>query len=45
MDFPYQTLTISHIRQEVADFKTFYFEPDPVHPILYQPGQYLTLVL
>lgn len=45
MDHPYQALTISHIRQETRDFKTFYFEPDPTHPILYQAGQYLTLVL
>jgi ring-1,2-phenylacetyl-CoA epoxidase subunit PaaE len=45
MDKPYQALTISHIRQERPDFKTFYFEPDPAHPISYQPGQYLTLVL
>lgn len=45
MDNPYLALTISHVRQETPDFKTFYFEPDPAHPIAYEPGQYLTLVL
>ena len=45
MDNPYQALTISHIRQELPDFKTFYFAADPGHTISYQAGQYLTLVL
>ncbi|MGV3505040.1 MAG: 2Fe-2S iron-sulfur cluster-binding protein [Adhaeribacter sp.] len=45
MENTYQALTISHIRQEQPDFKTFYFADDPAHPLLYQAGQYLTLVL
>jgi ring-1,2-phenylacetyl-CoA epoxidase subunit PaaE len=45
MDNPYQALTISHIQQEGPDFKTYYFDQDPAHPLSYQAGQYLTLVL
>ena len=45
MDHPHLALTISHIREESPDFKTFYFAADPARPIAYQSGQYLTLVL
>lgn len=45
MENTYQALTISHIRQEQPDFKTFYFADDPAHPLFYHSGQYLTLVL
>jgi ferredoxin-NADP reductase len=45
MDNPYQALTISHIRQEGPDFKTFYFAANPAHSLSYQSGQFLTLVL
>ncbi|AKD03948.1 ferredoxin--NADP reductase [Pontibacter korlensis] len=36
------TLTITGIRQEAPDFKTFQLEPDK--PLEYKAGQYLTLV-
>jgi ring-1,2-phenylacetyl-CoA epoxidase subunit PaaE len=45
MDNPFLALTISHIRQETPDFKTFYFDADPARPFPYQAGQYLTLVM
>lgn len=36
------TLTVTSIRQELPDFKTFILEPDK--PLEYKAGQYLTLV-
>lgn len=36
------TLTVTGIRQELPDFKTFVLEPD--RPLDYKAGQYLTLV-
>jgi 3-ketosteroid 9alpha-monooxygenase subunit B len=45
MDHSYQALTLSHIRGERPDFKTFFFAADPARPLAYLPGQYLTLVL
>jgi ferredoxin-NADP reductase len=45
MDHSYLALTLSHIREESPEFKTFYFAADPFRPIPYQSGQYLTLIL
>lgn len=39
-----KTLTISNIKEETNDFKTFYFEENATDKIKYEPGQYLTLI-
>ncbi len=44
MNPEYQALTITTIRAEVNNVKTFYFAQDPAAEISYQAGQYLTLV-
>ena len=46
MDPLYKVLTISQIQEEVNGFKTFTFVSDAAaREIVYEPGQYLTLVL
>ncbi len=40
----YKTVVIKAIKEEVKGFKTFLLEADPVQPIRYRAGQYLTLV-
>lgn len=40
----YQPLTITGIREEASDFKTFYLEEASGRKITYQAGQYLTFV-
>ncbi|MDQ3291387.1 MAG: FAD-binding oxidoreductase, partial [Bacteroidota bacterium] len=44
MDSLYHALTIRDIREEAREVKTFYFDENPAHKIVYQSGQYLTLV-
>lgn len=44
MDVFYKKLTVAAIQEETADFKTFTLLPAPSDPIVYKPGQYLTLV-
>ncbi|PSR55199.1 hypothetical protein AHMF7605_17645 [Adhaeribacter arboris] len=44
MDSLYQTLIIREIREEAKEVKTFYFEENPASKIVYESGQYLTLV-
>ena len=44
MNSSYKILTISVIREEAPSVKTFSFEEDTSDKILYQAGQYLTLV-
>jgi 3-ketosteroid 9alpha-monooxygenase subunit B len=38
-------LTITGIREEVKNFKTFFLKTSPGQEITYQPGQYLTFIL
>lgn len=44
MNSLYKELTISEIREEVTDVKTFSFEEEEASKIPYEAGQYLTLV-
>ncbi|MCC9135246.1 2Fe-2S iron-sulfur cluster-binding protein [Pontibacter silvestris] len=39
-----KTLTISDIKEEAKDFKTFFFKENDADRIKYKPGQYLTLL-
>lgn len=41
----YKTLTVARIYEEAKDVKTFVFDEEATRKIIYQPGQYLTLVL
>jgi ferredoxin-NADP reductase len=40
----YKTLRITGARQETADCKTFFLAPVNNEPVIYKPGQFLTLV-
>jgi len=44
MHFAYLPLTITHIKEEIPEVKTFVFANDDAAAITYAPGQYLTLV-
>ncbi|KAA3437811.1 flavin reductase family protein [Rufibacter hautae] len=44
MSATYLPLTITHIKEEVPDVKTFVFGGEDAQAISYLPGQYLTLV-
>ncbi|AKQ45856.1 oxidoreductase [Rufibacter radiotolerans] len=45
MSTSFQTLTITQIKEEVPGVKTFVFGGEEAESIVYQPGQYLTLVV